>query len=131
MAAQLGEAYLDDVKVIVCDDEPDIRLLYRTAFQSAGTDVALARDGDECVTLVDQMHPGLVVLDLMMPKRNGFSALEELHSRWPGVHVVVVSAYASPENAERARELGAEECFDKLEFLGRIPALVSEYVSAA
>ena len=90
MAAQLGEAYLDDVKVIVCDDEPDIRLLYRTAFQRAGTDVVIARDGDECVTLVDQMRPGLVVLDLMMPRRNGFSALAELHSRWPGVHVVVV-----------------------------------------
>jgi CheY-like chemotaxis protein len=124
-------AYVDGVKVIVCDDESEIRLLYRTAFQLAGTEVALARDGDECVTLVDELQPGLVVLDLMMPRRNGFSALTEMHSRWPGVHVVVVTAYASPENAQRAQELGAEQCFDKLEFLGRIPSLVSEYQSAA
>lgn len=119
------------MKVIICDDEPDIRLLYRTAFQSAGTDVAIAHDGDECVALVDELRPGLVVLDLMMPRRDGFSALAELHTRWPGTHVVVVSAYSSPENATRAHELGAERCFSKLEFLGRIPALVSEYESAA
>jgi len=131
MVASVAAAYLGCMKVIVCDDEPDIRLLYRTAFQRAGTDVAIARDGDECVALVNQMRPGLVVLDLMMPRRNGFSALAELHSRWPSVHVVVVSAYASPENAQRARELGAERCFGKLEFLGQIPTLVSEYDSAA
>ena len=117
--------------MIVCDDESEIRLLYRTAFQLVGTDVAIARDGDECITLVDQLQPSLVVLDLMMPRRNGFSALAEMHTRWPNVHVVVVTAYASPENAQRAHELGAERCFDKLEFLGRIPSLVSEYQSAA
>ena len=119
------------VNVVICDDERDIRLLYRTAFQSTGSDVALARDGNECVALVDELGPSLVVLDLMMPRRDGFSALAELHARWPNVHVVVVSAYASPENAARAAELGAEQCFDKLEFLGRIPALVSLYESAA
>lgn len=117
--------------MVICDDEPDIRLLFRTAFQSAGTDVVVARDGEECVTLVDELRPSLVVLDLMMPRRDGFSALAELHTRWPDVHVVVVSAYASPGNAARAHELGADQCFSKLDFLGRIPTLVSEYESAA
>ena len=125
------KAYVAGVKVIICDDEPDIRLLYRTAFQSAGSDVAVARDGDECVALVDEMRPRLVVLDLMMPGRDGFSALAEVRTRWPDVHVVVVSAYASPGNRTRAHELGAEQCFSKLEFLGRIPTLVLEYESAA
>src|SRR2546423_1627262 len=106
MVAGLARAYLHSMKVIVCDDEPDIRLLYRTAFQSAGADVAIARDGDECITIVDQLRPRLVVLDLMMPSRDGFSALAELHTRWPGVHVVVVSAYASPDSVARALELG-------------------------
>jgi DNA-binding response OmpR family regulator len=124
-------AYGAPVKVIVCDDEPDIRLLYRSAFQAAGTDVAVARDGQECVDLVEDFHPALVVLDLMMPNRNGFSALGELRDRWPGVPVIVVSAYTSPQSMAMARELGAEHCFNKLEFLGQIPVLVSQYESAA
>jgi len=119
------------VRVLICDDERDIRLLYRSAFEQAGSEVEVARDGDECVTMAAAHAPDLVVLDLMMPVRDGFSALAELRQRWPDTHVLVVTAYASPENTIRSRGLGAEDCFDKLEFLGRIPSLVARYEPAA
>ena len=119
------------MKVVICDDERDIRLLYRTAFEANGTTVAVARNGTECIDLTEHFRPSVVVLDLMMPGRDGFSALEEIHRRWPDVHVVVVSAYASPGNTHRAASLGADRCFDKLEFLGRIPRLIAEYEPAA
>ena len=43
----------------------------------------------------------------------------------------IVSAYASPENFTKSRALGAEDCFDKLDFLGRIPALIAQWGTAA
>ena len=115
------------MNVIVCDDEADIRLLYRTAFEATGSRVALARNGLECLDLLDDFVPELVVLDLMMPQLDGFSTLERIVVRAPHVHVVVVTAYASPDNRTRAETLGAEECFSKLEFLGHIPSLVGTY----
>ena len=119
------------MRVLICDDERDIRLLYRSAFQLLGAEVTLAHDGDECVRVAEEHQPDIVVLDLMMPGRDGFSTMAEFHDRWPSTPVYIVTAYASPENFTRSRDLGAHECFDKLDFLGRIPKLVAGAGTAA
>lgn len=119
------------MRVLVCDDEPDIRLLYRSAFERAGATVVVAEDGDECVEVARMLCPDVIVLDLRMPRRDGLSALPELRGCCPNAHVLVVSANASFDVFSRGRELGASECFDKLDFLGRIPGLVEQYGTAA
>ena len=118
------------MKVLICDDESDIRLLYRTAFEQHGADVVVTRNGDECVQLAETDQPDMVILDLMMPIRDGFSTLAELHGRWPSTIVYIVSAFASPENFMRSRALGAKACYDKIDFLGRIPTLVASGTAA-
>ncbi len=119
------------MKVLICDDEQDIRLLYRSAFEQHGADVVVARSGDECVHAAEEDQPDMVVLDLMMPVRDGFSTLSELRGRWPSTKVYIVSAFASPENFMRSRALGAKACFDKIDFLGRIPELIAGSGTAA
>ena len=119
------------MRVLICDDEQDIRLLYRSAFQQFGVDVVVARNGDECVQVAEDGHPDIVVLDLMMPIRDGFSTLAELHGRWPSTDVYIVSAFASPENFMRSRALGAKACYDEIDFLGRIPDLIGQHGTAA
>jgi len=119
------------MRVLICDDESDIRLLYRSAFQQYGVDVTVAKNGDDCVREAESDQPDMVVLDLMMPVRDGFSTLAELHGRWPSTVVFIVSAYSSPENFTKSKALGAEDCFDKLDFLGRIPSLIAQCCSAA
>ena len=118
------------MRVLICDDESDIRLLYRTAFQQNGADVVVAKNGDECVEVAERDQPDMVILDLMMPIRDGFSTLAELHGRWPSTIVYIVSAFASPENFMRSRALGAKACYDKIDFLGRIPTLVESGTAA-
>jgi DNA-binding response OmpR family regulator len=118
------------MKVLICDDESDIRLLYRTAFEQNGADVVVTKNGDECVHLAESDQPDMVILDLMMPIRDGFSTLAELHGRWPSTIVYIVSAFASPENFMRSRALGAKACYDKIDFLGRIPTLVETGTAA-
>ena len=112
------------MKVLVCDDEREIRLLYRTAFEMAGADVVVATDGDEGIAVAETQCPDLIVLDLRMPRRDGLAALPTLRERCPSARVLVVSAHYSVDSFSRARELGATECYDKLDFLGRIPALM-------
>ncbi len=117
--------------VLICDDERDIRVLYKAAFERAGASVAIAGDGDEAIDLAGRIHPQLVVLDLMMPKRNGFATLGLLRALRPESRVVVVSGYSSPDNAARALDLGALAVYDKLEFVGEIPKIVEELRAAS
>jgi len=119
------------VRVLICDDERDIRVLYRSAFELQGVEVTVANDGEDCVRAAEELQPDMLVLDLMMPGRDGFSTMAEFHDRWPGTPVYVVTAYASPENFSKSRALGAQDCFDKLDFLGRIPGLIAGTGTAA
>jgi CheY-like chemotaxis protein len=118
------------VRVLICDDEPDIRLLYRMAFEEHGAEVSEAVDGDDCIEQMEPVCPDLVILDLYMPNRDGLSALPELKRRCPQARVVVVSAHAAEDTFSRSRARGATACFDKLSFVPRIPRLVERYGAA-
>ena len=119
------------MRVLICDDEPHIQLLYRSEFEFAGAEVVVASDGQEAIDVAAREHPEMIILDIRMPRRDGLSALEELHARMPEANVLMVTAEFSLDNFSRARELGAVECIDKLEFLGRIPELLRLYGTAA
>jgi ActR/RegA family two-component response regulator len=71
------------------------------------------------------------VLDLRLPGRDGFSVIPDLQAFSPRSRVVVVTGFSSVDVFDRARGLGAIECFDKLDFLWRIPGLVATYGTAA
>ena len=115
------------MRVLICDDEPDIRLLFRTAFENEGAVVDEASDGDECLAMAGANCPDVVILDLMMPKRDGLSTLPMLRRQCPTSAVVVVTAYAALEAFEASRARGAAACFDKLGFLPRVPWVVSKF----
>ena len=115
------------MRVLICDDEPDIRLLFRTAFEREGATVDEAADGDECLEVASANPPDVVILDLMMPKRDGLSTLPALRRRCPNSAVVVVTAHAAIEAFEASRARGAAACFDKLGFLPRVPWVVSKF----
>src|SRR3954447_11924125 len=115
------------MRVLICDDEPDIRLLFRTAFEREGAEVDEAADGDECLERADANPPDVVILDLMMPKRDGLSTLPLLRRQCPRSAVVIVTAHAALEAFEASRARGAAACFDKLGFLPRIPWVMTRF----
>jgi CheY-like chemotaxis protein len=119
------------MRVLVCDDEPAIRLLFRTAIEAEGAEVDEAADGEECLEVATRVQPDLVILDLYMPRRDGLSTLPELRVRCPKARVLVVSAHAAVEIFEQSRARGATACFDKLGFLPRIHDLLERYGAAA
>lgn len=115
------------MRVLICDDEPDIRLLFRTAFEREGAIVDEAGDGDECLAVAGANPPDVVILDLMMPKRDGLSTLPTLRHRHPKSAVVVVTAHAALDAFEASRARGAAACFDKVGFLPRVPWVMSKF----
>jgi CheY-like chemotaxis protein len=113
--------------VLICDDEADIRLLYRRVMEATGAIVVEAGDGEECLTLAATLEPDLVFLDLVLPGKSGFDVLVELRRRHPKTAVVVMSGVLSDPSLDRSRQLGAAESIEKLGLVARIPELVERY----
>ena len=119
------------MRILICDDEPDIRLLFRTAFEREGAIVDEAGDGEECLVVADAHCPDVVILDLLMPKRDGLATLPLLRKKCPKSAIVVVTAHAGIEAFEVSRARGAAACFDKLGFLPRVPWIMERFALPA
>lgn len=96
-------------KVLIVDDEPDVLLTLRMILESEGFEPSLAADGETALRRIDEEHPDVVLLDIMMPVLDGWFVLAELAGRMKKPHVIVCSAKSSETDIERARELGADE----------------------
>lgn len=95
------------------DDEPDILLLHRLNLEAVGHQVLLAADGIRALERIDNEHPDVVVLDVMMPVLDGWGVLDSLRERATAPPVLVVSAKSSWDDIVRAVEGGAADYLAK------------------
>ena len=77
-------------KVLIVDDETIVRASVRAVLEEAGWEAVEGRDGDEAVAIAIQEDPDLVLLDVSMPKMDGFDALRELREDQRTAHIPVV-----------------------------------------
>src|SRR5207245_4873483 len=117
--------------VLVVEDGPALGDVMLTALKDDGLDAKLAHDGDEAMRDVDALSPAAMVLDLMMPKRAGFSVLRELRAdgRISHIPVIVVTAIFGMSERLYATELGAADYvtkpFELDDLVSRVRALLS------
>ena len=117
---------MDAVRVLICDDDLDVRALYRIACEMAGAVVAEAADGNEAIDVAARFDPDIVVLDLNMPHRDGISAMRDLQEALSlDAKIYVVSAYLTVERVKLALHLRATACFEKPAFLSRVGELIA------
>ena len=112
-------------RVLICDDDAAIRTVLRAVLEDGGAAVEETADGDECVDAVRRCPPDLVILDFMMPKRDGISALAEIGPEFPDLPVLVVSAYL--EDVRDVAEAMGARCFVKSDFLEHAADLLAEF----
>ena len=86
-------------RVLVVDDEEDVRSFVRLILEDAGYEVETATDGREGLEAIDVSRPDLVLLDLMMPVMNGWEVLAGVGRHHPPF--IVVSASNEPERAQK------------------------------
>jgi DNA-binding NarL/FixJ family response regulator len=85
----------DQPRVVVADDEPDVRLLLRLQLRHHGIEVVgEAADGEELLRTCALLEPDAIVLDLLMPRMNGFEVIPVLHREHPTIGVVAYTAVA-------------------------------------
>ncbi len=93
--------------VLVIDDEPVVRAAVRRVLEANGLSVATADDAASGLAHPAIAECRLVICDLMLPDRSGTEVLHELARRHPSLPVVLITGYATPDLAVRAREAGA------------------------
>jgi Tfp pilus assembly pilus retraction ATPase PilT/CheY-like chemotaxis protein len=102
-------------KVLLVEDEDQLRRVMKDLLEREGYIVAEARDGVQALDEVDRHAPDIVVLDLNLPGLDGYSVLRQLRSRpaTGGIPVVVLTAKGDEDNEARAFELGADDFITK------------------
>jgi CheY-like chemotaxis protein len=91
--------------VLICDDEPSLRELIRVSLEGPYS-IVEANDGEECLEVARRVRPDVMILDMMMPRRNGLEVLTEMRSdeHLSDMPVIVLTAQpATREEALRAR----------------------------
>lgn len=117
-------------RLLIVEDEPDTLLLLRLNLEAAGFETALAADGPTALRRIDEVDPHVVVLDLMLPGKDGWSVLAELAGRAHRPAVVVCSAKRASRDRARAAELGAAafvpKPFEMEELVGTVHAALGQ-----
>jgi len=105
-------------KVVVADDDRMFRKAAETTLRRQGYAVTTASDGEEALQLIRAERPDLIVLDLIMPKIQGFDVLQVLKqdSVTAAIPVIVLSSLTQEQDKQEALDLGAVAYFNKTTF---------------
>lgn len=116
------------MRALVVDDDPRMAHLLRTALEAEHFDCESAFDGDAALAILQEKKFDLIVLDVEMPGKNGFSVLSALRAMGVSSLVLVVSAHGLVEDRVRGLDLGADDYlvknFSLREFTARVRALM-------
>jgi two-component system, NtrC family, response regulator AtoC len=100
-------------RVLVVDDEENLRLVLRTFLRRQGYEVETAENGEEALPLIDGFGPDFVITDVRMPRMGGMDLLSALRAKGSDATVVVMSAYGSHDLAIEAMQAGAYDYVSK------------------
>jgi DNA-binding response OmpR family regulator len=117
-------------KILVADDEPNIVAAVEFLLQRNGYEVHVARNGDEALKLVEEHHPDLVLLDVMMPLRSGYEVCMRMRERpeWQHIKIVMLSAKGRDAEVNKGLATGADlyvtKPFSTRDLIGKINELL-------
>ena len=100
---------MNKTRILIADDHAIVRMGLKLLL-SAEPDfevVGEAHDGVQALMEVGRLKPELIILDLMMPKKDGVAVTEELHRRFPETKILILTSFGSAEGLSRAIQLGA------------------------
>ena len=100
-------------RILVVDDDESLRWVTQAQLQQSGFDVAAAADGNSALASIRQAPPDLVITDLKMPGMSGLELLRKIRADYPGIIVIMVTAFGTVENAVEAMKAGAYDYVTK------------------
>ncbi|WP_391571112.1 response regulator transcription factor [Cohnella sp.] len=119
------------VNILIVDDDPDIVELMRFYLQREGFAVVAAADGVQALELAEEKKADLAIIDIMMPKMDGWALCEQLKTEYPDMPVIMVTAKGETGHKLKGFHLGADDYlvkpFEPLELAARVKSLLRRY----
>ena len=101
--------------VLIVEDEPNIVLSLGFLVKQAGYDVRVAHDGEAALRAVEESSPALILLDIMIPKRNGYDVCQCIRANpsWNDIRILMLTARGRDVEREKGMVLGADDYITK------------------
>jgi len=124
---------LRGTRILIVDDEPFIVETVRFALERAGYTCLTADNGEDALKIAREENPGLILLDIMLPKLNGYQIcrLLKFDERYRHIPIVMLTARAQARDRLLGKEIGADEYVTKPFELPALLQLVARYVPPA
>lgn len=120
----------DKSRILVVDDEEALRTVLSSELAGAGYEVSSAADGDEAISIVQNKKFDLILLDIKMPKVDGFEVLKFIKPKYPAIKIIMLTGFADLKNAIESKKHGAEDFvskpYDLVDLLTTIERVLSE-----
>ncbi len=114
--------------VLIVDDEKVVRDSLAEWLTETGFEVSTAEDGYEALKIIDEVSPGVVVLDMKMPGMSGIDVMRSIREKNKKTSIIVITAYGSIDNAVEAMKLGASDYIAKPFPPDRLEAAIGQVV---
>ena len=115
-------------KILVVEDDPNLRQLMSVFLRRNGFEVMRAQDGEEALSMMESAMPDLIVCDIMMPRMDGFALARDLRQAYPELPILMVTAREALEDKRKAFSMGTDDYMVKPieldELLLRVNALL-------
>ena len=122
--------------MLIVDDEPNILLSLQFLMKKNGYEVRTAKDGEEALAEISRAAPDLVLLDVMMPKMDGFSICEQIRAtpEWRDMRIIMLTARGRDIEREKGLALGADDYitkpFSTKDAIARVEAVLARFRKA-
>jgi len=124
-------------KILIVDDELDFNELLQERLGAEGYKIVAAKDGEEALEKVENENPDLIVLDIMMPKVDGFEVCRALKkdARYSKIPIIFLSAMSQGDDFKAGKESGADDYivkpFEPIILIAKIEALLEKASSVS
>lgn len=135
-AQQPIDAMTTSASILIVDDEPNILLSLQFLMKKAGYEVRTAKDGEQALGEIARERPDLVLLDVMMPKLDGFTVCQRIRAtpEWRDVRVIMLTARGRDVEREKGFALGADDYitkpFSTKDAIDRVAAVLGKSTSS-
>jgi two-component system chemotaxis response regulator CheY len=122
-------------KILIVEDETDIRNLYSLLMRSTGYEVVEASDGAEALEKFNTTPCEMVITDMNMPRMGGLELISALRNQNPNVYIILITGYGTMETPRKAYNIGTDEYitkpFDTLDLQNRVRAFFQGRATSA